>query len=723
MASHLETPKSVALLGGVFCYVLAFTTVVLLPELLTDQSEAKVVGVDGIERDVRPYTVQEQAGRDVYGNQVCWHCHSQFVRPVNDEVSRWGPVSQTGEYAYDIPHFFGTRRIGPDLTREGLLRPDDWHYVHLFDPRAAVPHSVMPSFSWLFYEQDGAPEGRRILNLLDTDGDGIYSRKFGDLQESPTPEVEAARRKAATLDRFGVRPPPASNDTAAAMEWREGLDSQDGLLSDYDFRPLPTVDAQNVVVYLQRLGTAPGMWRRPLYVSAPPRTSPFAGTEERPRRSHDMRVYGWAANDGKRVEAAKAAKAKYDAAVADWTGRYPVLAERLERGKQLFTKHCAGCHGDDGRGNGIGAAHLMPRPRDFTVGKFKYRSTPVGNLPLDGDLYAAIWRGLPGTAMPSWRELADEQIWTLVDYVKTFYEGDKTFNDRNAVTIVQPPHVDPNPAKEIARGRAVYLASGPQCYNCHGREGRADGPAWNETTTDWGSVIRPRDFRPRIRDEWAPELWKLLSRHVERFFGKDGWAKASAAPAWKDLEPTTPEKRHAFTLFLLGERQRLVDVLGGRDAVKAILGDERFDRAFPRGADPLEDIRMAVATERDQPALRFRGGAAQTDLYRTIMNGIDGTPMKQNFDIFWKPVAAKDLAGRDDLSRRDKAFAWQMVVGTDMKLSVFTGEQRLREVGVTVKKNDQGQDEEWIKIQPGDDWALVHYVMWLSCIPVPRAGE
>jgi len=174
-------------------------------------------------------------------------------------------------------------------------------------------------------------------------------------------------------------------------------------------------------------------------------------------------------------------------------------------------------------------------------------------------------------------------------------------------------------------------------------------------------------------------------------------------------------------LFLLGERKTLVDTFGGETGLTGLLGEERYGKAFPKGVDPLEDIRMAVATERDQPALRFRGGAAPTDIYRTIMNGLDGTPMKSNSDIFWKKVIPKEPPPH--LSRKDKQFLWQAVEGTPMKLSIVSGEARLKDVGVYVKKNEKGQDEEWINIRAGDDWALVRYVMWLSCMPPPRASD
>mgnify|MGYP002624826542 CR=1 FL=1 len=96
-------------------------------------------------------------GRQVYVGEGCWHCHSQFVRPVSNESRRWGEVSQTWEYQNELqrPVMFGTRRVGPDLSREGGRRSSDWHAVHFFQPTMVSPDSPMPEYPWLF---DGAPD-------------------------------------------------------------------------------------------------------------------------------------------------------------------------------------------------------------------------------------------------------------------------------------------------------------------------------------------------------------------------------------------------------------------------------------------------------------------------------------------------------------------------------------------------------------------------------------
>ncbi len=93
-----------------------------------------------------------RVGRKVYVGEGCWHCHSQFVRPVANEEARWGMVSRSDEYQNELqrPVMFGTRRVGPDLIREGDRRSNDWHVAHFFRPRMTSPESVMPEYPWFF---------------------------------------------------------------------------------------------------------------------------------------------------------------------------------------------------------------------------------------------------------------------------------------------------------------------------------------------------------------------------------------------------------------------------------------------------------------------------------------------------------------------------------------------------------------------------------------------
>jgi len=132
-----------------------------------------------------------ELGRSIYISEACWHCHSQFVRPVSKENLRFGPVSQPDEYQnlMNLPHLFGTRRIGPDLSRESGVHSNDWHMAHFYDPPSVSPYSVMPAYPW-FFDQDRRPT-ERALGLV------AYMQWLGSWVEHDVPatiyDVSAAR--------------------------------------------------------------------------------------------------------------------------------------------------------------------------------------------------------------------------------------------------------------------------------------------------------------------------------------------------------------------------------------------------------------------------------------------------------------------------------------------------------------------------------------------------
>ena len=98
---------------------------------------------------ITPYSPLEVAGRDIYTREGCYLCHSQMVRPMRAEILRYGEWTRAAEYQYDRPFLLGSRRLGPDLQREGGKYPDAWHYEHMRDPRSTSPGSVMPPYSWM----------------------------------------------------------------------------------------------------------------------------------------------------------------------------------------------------------------------------------------------------------------------------------------------------------------------------------------------------------------------------------------------------------------------------------------------------------------------------------------------------------------------------------------------------------------------------------------------
>jgi len=126
---------------GIFVVIAFAGLVMIIPHFI--QQSRPLIGT-------KPYTTLELAGRQVYIKEDCVACHSQLVRPFKHETDRYGAYSLSGEYAYDRPFLWGSKRTGPDLMRVGNYRTTDWHENHMMDPAGVVPGSIMPRYPWLF---------------------------------------------------------------------------------------------------------------------------------------------------------------------------------------------------------------------------------------------------------------------------------------------------------------------------------------------------------------------------------------------------------------------------------------------------------------------------------------------------------------------------------------------------------------------------------------------
>ena len=120
---------------------------------------------------ITPYSALRLAGRDVYVSEGCYNCHSQMIRPFRSETERYGPFTTAGETVYDRPFQFGSKRTGPDLARVGGRYSDDWHRLHLVDPRSLVPQSNMPAYPWLAERQVDPELITAKMKALQTLGD------------------------------------------------------------------------------------------------------------------------------------------------------------------------------------------------------------------------------------------------------------------------------------------------------------------------------------------------------------------------------------------------------------------------------------------------------------------------------------------------------------------------------------------------------------------------
>lgn len=140
---HETIEKNINLMAVLIVLVVSFAGIIEIVPLMT-QKEVREPA-----EGIKPYTPLQLAGRDVYVREGCYNCHSQMIRPFRSEVERYGPYSVAGESVYDRPFQWGSKRTGPDLARVGGRYSDDWHRVHLMNPRNLVPESNMPGYPWL----------------------------------------------------------------------------------------------------------------------------------------------------------------------------------------------------------------------------------------------------------------------------------------------------------------------------------------------------------------------------------------------------------------------------------------------------------------------------------------------------------------------------------------------------------------------------------------------
>ena len=200
---HEVIEKATGLMGVLIAIVVSIGGLAEIIPLMA--SDAAVEAAPGVE----PYPPLQLLGRDIYIREGCYNCHSQMVRPFRAETERYGNYSLAGESVYDRPFQFGSKRTGPDLARVGGRYPDEWHRVHLLNPRDLVPESNMPAYPWL---------------------------------EDAMLDPQAATRKIATLRTLGV--PYADESLESAAEAVTGRTELDALIA-----------------YLQGLGTAIGARR------------------------------------------------------------------------------------------------------------------------------------------------------------------------------------------------------------------------------------------------------------------------------------------------------------------------------------------------------------------------------------------------------------------------------------------------------------------------------
>ncbi len=217
---------SLLLLVGILIVVSIGGIVEIAPLFYLESTIEKVQGM-------RPYTPLELKGREIYVREGCYLCHSQMIRPLRDEVERYGHYSLAAESMYDHPFQWGSKRSGPDLARVGAKYSDEWHRAHLADPRSVVPESVMPPY--IFLEKTEL----RIDDIAD-------SLKANSMVGVPYSEDMIKNAKA---DLIAQATPDADGIDAFQARYKKAE------ARDFDGDPAKITEMDALIAYLQMLGT------------------------------------------------------------------------------------------------------------------------------------------------------------------------------------------------------------------------------------------------------------------------------------------------------------------------------------------------------------------------------------------------------------------------------------------------------------------------------------
>jgi cytochrome c oxidase cbb3-type subunit I/II len=186
---------------------------------------------------VKPYTPLELEGRDLYIREGCVGCHSQMVRPFRSEVERYGEYAKAGEFVYDHPFLWGSKRTGPDLLRIGGKYSDSWHFNHMYDPQSTSSGSIMPAYQWLVRDEhdrsnvQGKMEAMVSLGVPYTD------------EDISTANVSIEEQATAIVERLKENP-----DLKRSFEENE-------LAGGAEYIPMKDREIVSLIAYLQRLGT------------------------------------------------------------------------------------------------------------------------------------------------------------------------------------------------------------------------------------------------------------------------------------------------------------------------------------------------------------------------------------------------------------------------------------------------------------------------------------
>src|SRR6267142_331 len=395
--------------AGVGFFALSFLVLAILPGKELENEIERVAPVT-----MPTLSASEQRGRVVYGREGCAYCHTQQIRSVAADVRRFGAPTEPWETKYDYPQLWGTRRIGPDLSREFNLHPRDWQLTHLYDPRLVVRDSVMPPYPWLFNGSPGQPT-QEALDLL------VYIESLGRARHLSGFERQAlvSSVQPETLDMAMASEPSAKATAPNVPIAMKGGNS----ISAPVLHPASEPDdlqeevsrggslfAANCASCHGPAGKGDGKASASL-LPRPANLTAARFSDERLSSVLWNGIVSSAMPPWRQLptEDLRALVAYIDSLHVASAPPSTQESTSLAESKALFAAACASCHGDTGAGNGPAAGALAPSPTNFHLKK-----------PTAERAWEVLENGVPGTAMPPWKDqLSAAERHGLVEFVRS----------------------------------------------------------------------------------------------------------------------------------------------------------------------------------------------------------------------------------------------------------------------------------------------------------------
>ncbi len=400
----------VAFGAGVGFFAMSFIVLAIIPgkELEHEIKQAAPVTMARL-------TASEQSGRVIYGREGCAYCHTEQVRSLAADVRRFGAPIEPWETKYDYPQLWGTRRIGPDLSREFNLHSRDWQLTHLYNPRLVVRDSVMPPYPWLFNGTANQPtqEGLNLLAYLQSLGRARQLSGFG--RQTLASRVQPETSDMAMAGEPSARATPPAVPIAMVGGYSLSAPILHPAADQGDLQEEVShggaLFAANCASCHGSGGEGDGKASASL-LPKPANLTAARFSDERLSSVLWNGVVGSAMPPWRQLptEDLRALIAYIQRLNAP--GATPRIPEAAGLGKALFAATCASCHGATGEGNGPAAGALAPAPTNFHLKK-----------PTEERAWDVLENGVPGTAMPPWRnQLSADERHALVEFVRSLYD-------------------------------------------------------------------------------------------------------------------------------------------------------------------------------------------------------------------------------------------------------------------------------------------------------------